>query len=147
MYKLPENIKDFRMMRQLTQKDLANKLNRAVGTIANWEKGTTSPPVEVLIDLSVALGTSPNELLGWSKSEELEKFKKDHEAILELIHKLYKQKSDIDNQLKLYSDYMLNFSKTNNESRPDFISSDLNTFIEVMPTNNHINPDKQDKNN
>lgn len=139
MYKLPENIKDFRIMRQLTQKDLANKLNRSVGTIANWEKGLTTPPVEVLMDLSVALETTPNELLGWSESEELEKFKKDHEAILELIQKLYKQKSDIDYQLKRYTDYMLKYAKAaedreDNEPRADFII-DPDVVIETFKDN------------
>lgn len=136
MYKLPDNIKDFRMMRQLTQKDLANRLNRSVGTIANWEKGLTSPPVEVLMELSEALGTTPNELLGWSESEELEKFKKEHEAIFEMIKKLYQQKSDIDDQLKRYSAYMFTMAKANDKdkSKPDILS-DIDIYIESMKDN------------
>ena len=135
MYSLPENIKDFRIMRQLSQKDLANKLNRSVGTIANWEKGVNSPPVEVLMDLSDVLGTSPNELLGWSESEELTAFKKEHEAILSKMEELRQQKFDIDERLRRYAEYISRYSKVSEESsRPDILV-DKDIIVEAIKNN------------
>lgn len=111
-YKLPENIRNFRIMRQLSQSKLAFLINKSTGTIANWEKGITEPPVGILIDLSKALDTTPNELLGWSESEELTAFKAKQTEIINEIEYLNRQKDDIDKKIRRYVSYMTAFNKT-----------------------------------
>ena len=47
MSKLSENIKNLRVLRGLSQKQLADMLERSPNTISNWEKGSVSPDVDI----------------------------------------------------------------------------------------------------
>lgn len=46
----------------ITQKELANKLNVTDKTVSRWERGTTIPDVEMLKKLSVVIGLDLNEV-------------------------------------------------------------------------------------
>lgn len=43
MKALHENIKNFRQLRKMTQKDFAAQLNKSRNVISNWERGTNAP--------------------------------------------------------------------------------------------------------
>ena len=49
----------------LSQQALAKMVGVRQTTISSWETGTTSPDAEQLWNLAVALGCTPNDLLGW----------------------------------------------------------------------------------
>lgn len=103
MSKLPENIKNLRLMRGLSQKQLGEMLNKSPNAISNWEKGMTSPDVDLLETICKVLKVSPNQLYGWEPCKELEEFLARESEILIEIEKLTKKRTEIDKQLQEYS--------------------------------------------
>lgn len=61
-------LKNIRTSAKLTQGKLAAMLMVDIKTIGNWERGKTTPDIEQLWDLAVALNCTPNDLLGWGLS-------------------------------------------------------------------------------
>lgn len=61
---LGENIRNKRKAMGLSQEELALKLNVVRQTVSKWEQGISVPDSELLIELSHALDTPVNELLG-----------------------------------------------------------------------------------
>ena len=58
-------VKEIRKAAHMSQQELADKIGANIKTIWNWENGATTPDVEQLWNLAVALGCTPNDLLGW----------------------------------------------------------------------------------
>ena len=91
-------IKYLREELNMTQQELADKINGAKSTIAMYEKGDRKPSMEVLINLSEIFDCSIDYLLGQSDIKNPEKLKKisfanagglntdglEHEDLLEL---------------------------------------------------------------
>lgn len=63
MIKIGQRIKEIRIERNLTQKELANLLGVAQNTISQYEKGTANASVEVIVRLSQILQTTTDFLL------------------------------------------------------------------------------------
>lgn len=61
--KIGSFIKELRISRNMTQKELAEKINCTDKAISRWETGRGVPEVSLLMPLSKALGVSVNELL------------------------------------------------------------------------------------
>lgn len=59
-----DNIRRYRKAAKLTQEELADKLDVARSTIAQWERGWTKPNLGRVRDLAVALGTSMSSIAG-----------------------------------------------------------------------------------
>ncbi|NQT57591.1 MAG: helix-turn-helix transcriptional regulator [Bacteroidetes bacterium] len=57
-------IKEFRKVFNMTQKDLAKKLNTSQQTIARWETGKVEPSIANLRDLAFILHTSVDYIIG-----------------------------------------------------------------------------------
>ena len=57
------NLKSARKSCNLTQKQVAAKLNVVESCYANWEQGRTEPSIEMLRKLSVVLGVDVNDLI------------------------------------------------------------------------------------
>ena len=49
----------------MTQEQLATKIGISSASVVGYEKGTTLPTLRTLYKLAVALGTTPNALMGW----------------------------------------------------------------------------------
>lgn len=60
----PENLKDLRILRGLTQDTLSERLGVTVHTVQNWEAARRTPDVASIYALSVALECDPGDLLG-----------------------------------------------------------------------------------
>ncbi|MGQ2375290.1 helix-turn-helix domain-containing protein [Companilactobacillus zhachilii] len=60
---LNEQLKKYRQQENLTQKQLAMKLNVSDKTISSWETNRTYPDISLLINLSSVLNVSLDELL------------------------------------------------------------------------------------
>ncbi len=54
----------------LTQQQLADKLNVSFQAVSKWENGSAYPNVEILYDLSIALGVSVDEILSGNEKVE-----------------------------------------------------------------------------
>lgn len=61
--KLSEQLKKYRKQNDLTQRELALKLNVSDKTISSWETGRTYPDISLLINLSSILDVSLDEFL------------------------------------------------------------------------------------
>ena len=69
---LHENIKKARTNKGMSQEQLAVRLNVVRQTVSKWEKGTSVPDAEALLQLSEVLETSVNSLLGEAPAKEQE---------------------------------------------------------------------------
>lgn len=57
-------IKDLRMLKKLTQEDLATKLNVERSTVAMWESGSALPRAEKLPEIARVLDCTIDQLYG-----------------------------------------------------------------------------------
>ena len=67
--KMANFILKMRKVRNLTQKDLAEKLGVTDKAVSKWERAVSSPDISLLIPLAKALGVSTGELLSGEKME------------------------------------------------------------------------------
>ena len=72
--KIGKFIKELRAEKNLTQKQLADKLNITVQAVSKWERGKGLPDISYLEDLSEIFQVSILELL---KGEKIENINKD----------------------------------------------------------------------
>lgn len=72
MLKLGENLRKFRLQRELTQEQLANVLGVSAQAVSRWESGTTYPDITLLPTIASYFETTLDELMGMEdfKSEE-----------------------------------------------------------------------------
>ena len=61
-------IREIRKRKQITQSEMAEALNVAQGTIANWESGIRSPSIDILPAIARYLDVSIDTLLGMNHS-------------------------------------------------------------------------------
>lgn len=64
MIRLSENIKRFRLMRQMTQTQLAEVFNVSEQAVSRWENGNTYPDITLLPAIADYFGISIDELMG-----------------------------------------------------------------------------------
>lgn len=90
-----EFIKEQRALKNLTQKQLAEKLGVTDKAISRWETGKGIPDVSLLIPLSNALEVSVHEILLGEKIEEEKKIEKYEETIVNTLTTNKKQISSL----------------------------------------------------
>lgn len=100
MSKLSDNIKNLRILRGLSQKQLADMIDRSPNTISNWEKGAVTPDADVLEPLCEIFKVNPNQLFGWEACKELEDFLVEKQGILLEMNTLQLQRAAIDANLR-----------------------------------------------
>ena len=64
-----ENLKNYRLKRNLTQEKLAEFLGVSFQTISKWEHGDTYPDITILPDIAEFFGVSVDEMLGVNKTK------------------------------------------------------------------------------
>lgn len=84
-------IRTIRIEKNLTQKELAEKLNCTDKAISRWETGKGIPDISLLIPLSDALGVSVNEILNGEKIETEKQIEKYEETIVNTLNDTKKQ--------------------------------------------------------
>ena len=72
-------LRESRIKRHMTQKELGNILNVSQNAIFNWETGKTEPSIDTIIKMSGILGVSVDFLIGFEKE------KSSHEKMIEKI--------------------------------------------------------------
>ena len=97
--KIGKFISELRKEKDLTQKDLAEKLNVTDRAISKWENGRGLPDVSLLRKLSEELDVSINELLSGERLEENNKDKKVEENFYEAVNSKVKLQSDVEGYL------------------------------------------------
>ncbi|WP_264735419.1 WO male-killing family protein Wmk [Wolbachia endosymbiont (group A) of Rhinocyllus conicus] len=92
-YKIGKKIKEWRLVREYTQKDLAEKMNTTRHEISNYEQGRTAVPLDKLYEMAEALSINITDLLideGSKVENELQDLIKEYKEIesQELRHAL-----------------------------------------------------------
>ncbi|MCI9618390.1 MAG: helix-turn-helix transcriptional regulator [Dorea sp.] len=67
--KIGENINTYRKVKKLTQKQLADLIDKAESSVQKYEKGETEVPISVLEKISTVLDIPLQCLLDWTKQE------------------------------------------------------------------------------
>lgn len=96
---LNNNIKNFRKFKGMTQEDLANKVGKTKNVISNWERGDNSPDIDSVEKICQVLGVTPNQLFGWEKYPEYEKYIKIMSENAERLSELIEKKNSIDKEI------------------------------------------------
>lgn len=97
---LPERLKTLRLEKKLTQKQIADKLKISQPSYAQWEKGTKTPNLERLQELSKILNVSTDYLLGKTDQVKKSTFDEDLEKSLNSFHSFSgKEMSDKDREV------------------------------------------------
>lgn len=71
MSTLGSNIKKYRELKNITQKQLAESIGKTKNVISNWETGLNKPDADTLEVLLYMLDVDANTLLGWDNPEQL----------------------------------------------------------------------------
>ena len=100
MNELAVNIKNYRLFRNLSQRKLAEKLDKSINTVANWERGLSSPDVNTLIAICRVLDVTPNELLGFDVNKEYEAYMVDVMNARELFTEINDKHKQLDEEQK-----------------------------------------------
>lgn len=64
-----KNITELRLLNNMTQVELAKKLNYSDKTISKWERGESTPDIAVLIEIATLFGVSMDYLVGLETPE------------------------------------------------------------------------------
>lgn len=94
-------IKMTRMMRGLTQQEVADRLHKTTNAVSNWENGNTSPPVEVLVELCEVLDVTPSQICGWEEIEGFEEYCKKSVITEKRLSELEIQKREIEREIQM----------------------------------------------
>lgn len=62
-YEIGARIRQYRELRGLSQKELAEMINISNNRLSNWEQGINRPNADILASICKALEVSPSELL------------------------------------------------------------------------------------
>jgi len=68
--KIGQFISELRKSKQMTQKDLADKLNITDKAVSKWERGLNCPDISLLSSIADILGVTTSELLNGKKSSD-----------------------------------------------------------------------------
>ena len=93
--KIGKFIQARRKEKNLTQRELAEKLEISDKTILKWETGNGLPEVSLMIPLCEILGVSVNELLSGEKLKEANYKEKADENVLALLNQRQEAKKKI----------------------------------------------------
>ena len=89
-------LKEIRKKAGVTQIDLAKELGVDAKTVGNWERGETIPNAVQVWACAVALGTDPNEVLGWYEEHPREAIADDaHSAIVSAYDSLSEEGREV----------------------------------------------------
>ena len=93
--KIGQFIKICRKEKNLTQREVAEKLNISEKTVSKWETGNGLPEVGLMLPLCEILGISVNELLSGERLDEKKYFEKAEQNIMSLIEEKKEAKRKI----------------------------------------------------
>lgn len=95
-------LKELREEAQLTQKQLAEKIDNVQRNVSNWENGTSEPDCETIVKLADVLGVTTDELLdrGAPPAADIAKLSASAPLLREILQLSDKQREALLNFLK-----------------------------------------------
>lgn len=103
---ISENMKNMRIIRGYSLKDVADRLGCSPNSLSNWEKGKISPPVDYVAKLCEIYDINANQLLGWETHPDLKAFIDTKKEILVELEKLQGEKANIEKRIKYLTDLL-----------------------------------------
>lgn len=100
MSALNENIKKFRELRRMNQKELSERLHKSRAVISNWERGENSPDPDTIEQICKVLEVTPNMIFGWEKCPDYERYLKRLEMYKGKIQQLQSERARIESEIK-----------------------------------------------
>ena len=87
MFDFGARLQHIRKIRALSQKDLAQKINKSKSAISSYETNAQVPPVDVLISLAETLNVSLDYLVGFDAGESynMGRFSDAQKEVLDLL--------------------------------------------------------------
>lgn len=70
MSEFSERLKELRKAANITQTQLADKLNLHPQTVSKWERGLSEPDISQLGEIAAALGITMEKLCGQAEAEQ-----------------------------------------------------------------------------
>ena len=77
-----KNITELRLLNNMTQAELAEKLNYSDKTISKWERAESSPDISVLVEIADIFGVTLDYMVHSEGTEEKVKEKKQKEKVV-----------------------------------------------------------------
>lgn len=74
---ISKNIKKYRKLNGMTQKDLSQKVGVSIAAVSNWETGTNSIDIDSLFSVCNALGVSISDITEEENTLVLNKYEKE----------------------------------------------------------------------
>ena len=102
MLHLAENLRKYRIMKDLTQEDIANYLNITPQSVSKWERAETYPDITLLPALANILETSIDLLMGMDSIRAAETYHQIHAAATKAMGN-----GELDEAEKIYRDALL----------------------------------------
>lgn len=99
-----EQIKNFRLLRRMSQADVAKVVHRSPNVISNWERGLNTPDVEIVDQLCELFKVTPNMMYGWDTCPELDDFLSEKAQLIDEMDELIKQKELLEQQIKSHAE-------------------------------------------
>lgn len=101
MYDLGARIKEAREKRGLSQKELADRINRSVPTISNYETNFQVPPTDVLVSIALTLHVSISYLLEWESKDvySVESLTESEKQLLDLLFREFTKPTRVEGRL------------------------------------------------
>ena len=97
-----EILKYMRQIKHMSGKSVAEKIGCAPNTLANWEKGKVSPPVDAAFKLCEVYDITPNQLFGYEPIPDIEVYLENNVKILLEIQKLENAKAEAEKRIREY---------------------------------------------
>lgn len=94
-YEIGKRIKQYRELRGISQKELAERLGLSNSRVSNWEQGINRPDADILADICRELNVSPSELLDVHLSEQ--QFTEQEKRVIEA----YRNKPELQNAVHI----------------------------------------------
>lgn len=99
-----EQIKNFRLLRRMSQADVAKVVHRSPNVISNWERGLNTPDVEIVDQLCELFKVTPNMMYGWDTCPELDDFLSEKAQLIDEMDEMIKQKELLEQQIKSHAE-------------------------------------------
>ncbi len=96
---LNDNIRKFRDLRRLTQKEFSDRLNKSRNVISNWERGENSPDPDTIEQICKILNVTPNQLFGWEPCPDYVEYIERVNTVRRRMDELVEEKKRIDKEL------------------------------------------------
>lgn len=136
--KLGENLKKFRLQRELTQEQLADVLGVSAQAVSRWENGTTYPDITLLPTIVSYFEITLDELMGmenWRSEEQLKELlgqlEENGSALPQSVHDL-RAYGDFRRPYRLQQRCFQGFRQNNTKSLSFLKNSAKRTIIQVV---------------